>query len=119
MTRQARARRLVTPRDVITLAYGSPVERRGLLTVDELRAAVALDHVDTVLVGFADMHGRLQGKRFHARFFVDHVLEHGTEACNYLLAVDVDMATVDGYAMSSWDAGYGDFMLDLDLSTCA
>jgi glutamine synthetase len=93
------------------------VERRGLLTVDALRAAVEADDIDTVLVGFADMHGRLQGKRFHGRFFVDEVLEHGTEACNYLLAVDVDMTPADGYAMSSWDAGYGDFVLDPDLST--
>jgi glutamine synthetase len=93
------------------------VERRGLLTAEELRATVASGAIDTVLVGFTDMHGRLQGKRFHARFFVDEVLEHGTEACNYLLAVDVDMATVDGYAMSSWEAGYGDFALDPDLST--
>ncbi|MEY2432459.1 MAG: glutamine synthetase, partial [Acidimicrobiaceae bacterium] len=62
-----------------------------MLTVEELRAAVASGDIDTVLVGFVDMHGRLQGKRFHARFFVEEVLEHGTEACNYLLAVDVDM----------------------------
>jgi len=93
------------------------VQRRGLLTVDELRAAVAAHEIDTVLVALPDMHGRLQGKRFHARYFVDEVLEHGTEACNYLLAVDVEMNTVDGYTMSSWDSGYGDFMLDLDLST--
>jgi len=63
------------------------------------------------------MHGRLQGKRFHARYFVDQVLEHGTEACNYLLAVDVDMTPVDGYEMSSWERGYGDFVLDPDLTT--
>ena len=88
-----------------------------MLTVDELRSAVALGQVDTVLVAFVDMHGRLQGKRFHARYFVDEVLEHGTEACNYLLAVDVDMTPADGYAMSSWDAGYGDFVLEPDLST--
>ena len=93
------------------------MERRGLLTVDELRSAVALDQIDTVLVAFADMHGRLQGKRFHARFFVEEVVAHGTEACNYLLAVDVDMTPADGYAMSSWDAGYGDFVLEPDLST--
>ena len=93
------------------------MERKGLLSVDELRAAVAGGDIDTVVVAFADMHGRLQGKRFHARFFVDHVLEHGTEACNYLLAVDVDMNTVDGYEMSSWERGYGDFVLDPDLTT--
>jgi len=88
-----------------------------LLTVDELRAAVVDGVIDTVLVAFADMHGRLQGKRFQGRFFVDEVLAHGTEACNYLLAVDVDMTPAEGYAMSSWDAGYGDFVLQPDLST--
>ena len=62
------------------------------------------------------MQGRLQGKRIHAQFFLDTVLGHGTEGCNYLLAVDVDMNTVDGYAISSWERGYGDmeFVLDLD-----
>jgi glutamine synthetase len=93
------------------------VERRGLISVDELRAAVEAGVIDTVLVAFADMHGRLQGKRFHARYFVERVLEHGTEACNYLLAVDVDMTPAEGYAMSSWDAGYGDFALAPDLAT--
>ncbi len=64
-----------------------------------------------------DMQGRLQGKRYHARHFLDHVVEEGAEACNYLLAVDVDMATVDGYAMASWERGYGDFRLRPDLAT--
>ncbi len=73
--------------------------------------------IDTVVVAFTDMQGRLQGKRIHGQFFLDSVLEHGTEGCNYLLAVDVDMNTVDGYAMSSWETGYGDMMFDLDLST--
>jgi len=63
------------------------------------------------------MQGRLQGKRIHAQYFVDEVLVHATEACNYLLAVDVDMNTVEGYAMSSWDSGYGDMVLRPDLST--
>src|SRR5688500_15015310 len=63
------------------------------------------------------MQGRLQGKRLHARYFLDVVLEHATEGCNYLLAVDVDMNTVEGYAMSSWDRGYGDFVMVPDLST--
>jgi glutamine synthetase len=93
------------------------VQPRGLLSVDDLLVAVDDGTIDTVLVAFADMGGRLQGKRFHGQFFVDEVLHHGTEACNYLLAVDVDMNTVDGYAMSSWDTGYGDFVLDPDLST--
>ena len=70
-------------------------------TVDQLRAAVLAGEVDTVIVAFTDMQGRLQGKRLHGQYFIDHVLEHGTEGCNYLLAVDVDMNTVDGYAMCS------------------
>ncbi|HET9022587.1 MAG TPA: glutamine synthetase family protein [Ornithinibacter sp.] len=87
------------------------------LTVDELRAAVDAGEIDTVIVAFTDMQGRLAGKRLHSRFFLDHVLDHGTEGCNYLLAVDVDMNTVDGYAISSWEKGYGDFEFVLDLST--
>ena len=63
------------------------------------------------------MQGRLQGKRLHGHFFIEHVLEHGTEGCNYLLAVDVDMNTVDGYAMSSWERGYGDMFFEMDLTT--
>ena len=87
------------------------------LTVDQLRAAILADEVDTVIVAFTDMQGRLQGKRLHGRFFLDHVLEHGTEGCNYLLAVDVDMNTVGGYAISSWERGYGDMFFEMDLST--
>ena len=87
------------------------------LTVDELRRDVEAGHIDTVIVAFTDMQGRLQGKRLHGGFFLDHVLAHGTEGCNYLLAVDVDMNTVGGYAISSWEKGYGDFEFVLDLST--
>src|ERR687891_2048322 len=87
------------------------------MTLDELRAAVADGTVDTVLLGFADMQGRLQGKRLVGTHFVEDVIEHGAEACNYLLAVDVDMNTVSGYAMSSWETGYGDFEMMPDFST--
>ncbi len=87
------------------------------MSLDKLKDAVASGHVDTVLVVFTDVQGRLQGKRIHGRFFVDEVLAHGTEGCNYLLAVDIDMNTVDGYEMSSWEKGYGDFVLRPDLST--
>jgi glutamine synthetase len=78
---------------------------------------VEAGEVDTVVVAITDMQGRLQGKRLHARYFLDVVLEHATEGCNYLLAVDVDMNTVDGYAMSSWSSGYGDFVMQPDLAT--
>ncbi|MEY2588208.1 MAG: glutamine synthetase [Acidimicrobiaceae bacterium] len=88
-----------------------------MLSVDELRTDVESGAIDTVLIACADMQGRLQGKRLHAHYFVDEVLDHGTEACNYLLAIDVDMMTVPGYAMASWDRGYGDFVLVPDVST--
>ena len=85
--------------------------------LDELRTEVQEGRVDTVLLAICDMQGRLQGKRMHAQFFVDEVVEHGAEGCNYLLAVDVEMNTVEGYAMSSWEHGYGDFVMAPDLDT--
>jgi glutamine synthetase len=88
-----------------------------VLTVEELTIAVGAGEIDTVLLAVTDMQGRLQGKRFHAPFFLEEVVRHGTEGCNYLLAVDVDMNTVDGYAMSSWERGYGDFAMVPDLLT--
>jgi glutamine synthetase len=87
------------------------------VTVEELEKAVAKGTVDTVLLAIADMEGRLQGKRLTATHFLGEVLEHGAEGCNYLLAVDVEMETVGGYAMSSWDTGYGDFAMVPDLET--
>jgi glutamine synthetase len=87
------------------------------MTTDELRSAIESGSVDTVLLALTDMQGRLQGKRLHARHFLETVLDHGAEACNYLLAVDVEMNTVEGYAMSSWERGYGDFVLKPDLDT--
>ncbi|RKN12938.1 glutamine synthetase family protein [Streptomyces radicis] len=87
------------------------------LSTDELRVLVERGEIDTVVLAFTDMQGRLQGKRFAAPFFLDEVLDHGTEGCNYLLAVDTDMNTVDGYAMSSWEQGYGDFALHGDPAT--
>ncbi len=87
------------------------------LSVEELRAGIESGDIDTVIVALTDLQGRLAGKRIHAAFFLDEVLAHGTDGCNYLLAVDVDMNTVDGYAISSWDAGYGDLVMEPDLST--
>ena len=89
----------------------------ALLTVDQLRRDVESGAVDTVVIAFTDMQGRLQGKRLHAAYFMSEVLHHGSEGCNYLLAVDVDMNTVGGYAMASWERGYGDFMFQPDLDT--
>ena len=88
-----------------------------MLTVEQLRVAVADGTIDTVVLAFTDMQGRLQGKRVSGEFFLDEVVSHAAEGCNYLLAVDIDMNTVDGFAMSSWERGYGDFVLVPDLGT--
>lgn len=88
-----------------------------MLGVSELERRVRAGEIDTVIVAFADMQGRLTGKRVSARLFLEEVAEHGAECCNYLLAVDVDMNTVSGYAMSSWDSGYGDMVMRPDLRT--
>jgi glutamine synthetase len=87
------------------------------LSHDKLEQLIAAGDVDTVLVAFTDMQGRLMGKRISARFFVDEVAERGAECCNYLFAVDVDMNTVAGYAMSGWDTGYGDMVMAPDMTT--
>ncbi len=87
------------------------------LTLEQLRVKIGSGEIDTVVMAFTDMQGRLQGKRLHARYFLDVALEAGTEGCNYLLSVDVDMNTVDGYAMSSWQRGYGDMEFVPDWAT--
>jgi glutamine synthetase len=89
----------------------------GNLSLNELTAAAAAGEIDTVIVAFPDMQGRLVGKRVTARLFLDEVVGHGVESCDYLLAVDVEMNTVDGYAISSWERGYGDFEFVLDMTT--
>ena len=99
------------------MAHTGAPGRRGMLTLDQLRLLVAEGTIDTVVLGFTDMQGRLQGKRLSAEFFLEEVVENHAEGCNYLLAVDVEMNTVDGYAMSSWERGYGDFVLVPDLGT--
>jgi len=87
------------------------------LTLEQLQTQVEHGELDTVLLALTDMQGRLQGKRLRATHFLSEVLPHGAEGCNYLLAVDVDMTTVDGYAMSSWERGYGDMLLVPDMDT--
>jgi glutamine synthetase len=89
----------------------------AMLSLTALQRLVDSGAVDTVIVAFPDMQGRLVGKRVAAQLFIDDVAVHGAECCGYLLAVDVDMNTVSGYAMSSWDTGYGDTVARPDLST--
>jgi glutamine synthetase len=88
----------------------------GNLTFDALKEAVARGEIDTVLVAGIDMQGRLMGKRFHAAFFIESGHEE-THCCNYLLAVDMDMTTVQGYRSSNWESGYGDYVLKPDMAT--
>ncbi|MGV1033657.1 MAG: glutamine synthetase family protein [Microbacteriaceae bacterium] len=89
----------------------------GNLSIEELDDAVRTGEIDTVIVAFTDMQGRLVGKRVSARLFLEDTAAHGAECCNYLLAVDVENNTVEGYAMSSWERGYGDMVMRPELST--
>jgi glutamine synthetase len=90
-----------------------------MLSADELRKLIATGEVDTVVVAFTDMQGRLLGKRLHGEFFVDEVLDelHAVEGCNYLLALEMEMDPVAGYEIASWEQGYGDFAIRPDLQT--
>lgn len=91
--------------------------RSGNLTLAELNGLIDKREIDTVIVAFPDMQGRLVGKRVSARLFQDDVGAHGAEACNYLIAVDVEMNTVGGYPLSSWETGYGDMVLKPDFDS--
>jgi glutamine synthetase len=102
---------------MMSSALSSTAAPEGMLTIDELTSLVAAREIDTVIIAFTDMQGRLVGKRASARLFLEELAEHGAECCNYLLAVDVEMNTVDGYALSSWETGYGDMAMRPDLST--
>ena len=89
-----------------------------MLTYEALRELVSTGEVDTVVVAFTDMQGRLMGKRLHAEFFLDEMdAGHGVEGCNYLLALEMEMDPVPGYALASWEQGYGDFDVRPDLAT--
>jgi glutamine synthetase len=94
-----------------------PRRNDRLLTLEQLTTLIGTGALDTVVIAFTDMQGRLQGKRLHASYFLGFVVENGVEGCNYLLGVDVDMNTVDGYAMTSWEKGYGDMEFVLDYNT--
>jgi len=88
----------------------------GTLTLQRLRELAGENVIDTVLVCMVDMQGRLMGKRFHVQNFLDSSHDE-THCCNYLLATDLEMATPDGYASTSWRAGYGDYVMKPDLTT--
>jgi glutamine synthetase len=89
-----------------------------MLSFAELKKQAAAGTIDTVLVCMVDMQGRLMGKRFHVSNFIESGHEE-THCCNYLLATDIEMATPDGYASTSWEKGYGDYVMKPDLTTLA
>ena len=86
------------------------------MTFQALKTAIKAGEIDTVITCACDMQGRLQGKRFHAMHFLDSAYEE-THCCNYLLATDLEMVTVQGYEASSWNRGYGDYTLKPNLDT--
>ncbi|MFL5839615.1 MAG: glutamine synthetase family protein [Thermoleophilaceae bacterium] len=88
-----------------------------MLTLAELEDAVGDGSIDTIVAAFTDMQGRLMGKRIEGEFFLDEVVSHGVEGCNYLLALDMEMDPVPGYKMANWEGGYGDFGIAPDLAT--
>jgi glutamine synthetase len=88
-----------------------------MLSLEELRAEVEAGTIDTVVTAFTDMQGRLFGKRIVGEYFLDDVVSHGVEGCNYLLALDMEMEPLPGYEMANWESGYGDFAIVPDMST--
>ena len=86
------------------------------MTFEEIKLKISKQEIDTVLVCMVDMQGRLMGKRFHSEAFLE-IAEDETHCCNYLLATDLEMATPDGYASTSWSTGYGDYVMKPDLGT--
>ncbi len=96
---------------------GGPGGSKGMLSLDQLREMAQNGTIDTVLTAFTDMQGRLIGKRIDVSFFLDEVVDHGIEGCDYLLALDMEMDPVPGYEMANWEKGYGDFAISPDIST--
>jgi glutamine synthetase len=96
---------------------GGPGTATGMLSLEQLASEAEGGTIDTVLTAFTDMQGRLVGKRIDVTYFLDQVAEHGIEGCNYLLALDMEMDPVPGYAMANWEKGYGDFAIAADMST--
>jgi glutamine synthetase len=99
------------------IGTGAEARPKGMLTLEELRGRVERGEIDTVLTCFTDMQGRLMGKRVDGEFFLEDAAEHGIEGCNYLLALEMEMDPVPGYAMANWERGYGDFHLIADPAT--
>jgi glutamine synthetase len=89
----------------------------GTLSLEELKSAALADEIDTVVVAFTDIYGRMIGKRYDIDFFMEAVCEHGTHSCDYLLTVDMEMEPIPGYRFANWERGYGDVHLVPDMAT--
>src|SRR5437899_242041 len=87
------------------------------MKLQDLKAKIKSGEVDTVVVGFPDVFGRLVGKRFTGQFFLENVLGHGTHGCSYLLTLDIEMEPMSGFKLANWEKGFGDFEMRPDLST--
>src|SRR5712691_2073413 len=87
------------------------------MNLQSLKAKIKSGAIDTVIVGFPDVFGRLVGKRFTGRFFLENVLGHSTHGCSYLLTVDIEMEPMTGFKLANWEKGFGDFQMRPDLST--
>jgi glutamine synthetase len=96
---------------------GGPGGTAGMLSLDELKSEAKSGAIDTVVTAFTDMQGRLFGKRIQIDYFLDEVVGHGIEGCDYLLALDMEMEPVPGYEMANWEKGYGDFEIAPDMAT--
>jgi glutamine synthetase len=96
---------------------GGPGVAEGMLSVEQLGTEAEAGTIDTVVTAFTDMQGRLVGKRIEVSYFLDQVVDHGVEGCDYLLALDMEMDPVPGYEMANWERGYGDFGIAPDLAT--
>jgi glutamine synthetase len=96
---------------------GGPGGTVGMLTLEDLRKEAKEGAIDTVVTAFTDMQGRLFGKRIVVDYFLEDVVDHGVEGCNYLLALDMEMDPVPGYEMANWEGGYGDFAIVPDMAT--
>ena len=96
---------------------GGPGGTRGMLSLDDLKKEWESGAIDTVVTAFTDMQGRLFGKRIQIEYFLDEVVDHGVEGCDYLLALDMEMEPVPGYEMANWEKGYGDFGIKPDMAT--
>jgi len=87
------------------------------MNLQQLKAQIRSGAIDTMVVALPDPFGRLVGKRFRADVFLDSVLKHGTHGCNYLLTVNIEMDPLEGFKVANWESGFGDFVLQPDLST--